>query len=102
MRIGEYLRMNRERLGLTQKEVGEAIFGSSAQFVSNLERNENPLPVEFIPALCELFEVPQERLIALLGEDWRVRQEEKLPELRPALRKSIKQLKALSRERLGA
>lgn len=61
-KIGETLRLLRQKTGLSLKDVGE-ILGVSYQQVQKYERGVNRLPLSMLPDLCDLFGVTAETFI---------------------------------------
>jgi transcriptional regulator with XRE-family HTH domain len=66
--LGRHLQKMRLHAKLTQREVGDALGYSSAQFISNFERGIVKPPVEKLKMLIRLYEMPPERLINLIIE----------------------------------
>lgn len=56
----------RERVGLTQKEVSDALGYSTPQFVSNVERGRCRFPVEKLPKLKRLYRLSNNQLIDMI------------------------------------
>ncbi len=67
--IGSFLRIWREKAGITQQEVSELFKYDSAQSISNWERGVSPIPKEKLFALLKLFKVPQHELVAFLQKE---------------------------------
>jgi transcriptional regulator with XRE-family HTH domain len=61
--FGELIRKQRERCNLTQKDVADALELTSAQFVSNIERGIAFPPIESIPALARVFNMPARKIV---------------------------------------
>lgn len=53
--LGEYLAANRKRIGLTQRQVAEALDYSSPQFISNFERGVYVPPLNKLHQLTNLY-----------------------------------------------
>lgn len=59
-------RQFREKAGLTQKEVSDALGYSTPQFVSNVERGRCRFPVEKLPKLKRLYRLSNNQLIDMI------------------------------------
>lgn len=56
----------REKAGLTQREVSEALGYSTPQFVSNVERGRCRFPIQKLPRLKKLYRISAEQVIGLI------------------------------------
>ena len=62
----------RERAGLTQKEVSNALGYTTPQFVSNVERGRCRFPVDKLGRLKRLYRLSNEQVVGLvMGEEKR-------------------------------
>jgi transcriptional regulator with XRE-family HTH domain len=61
--VGRFLREKRVKAGLTQWDVAHHLQYSTAQFISNWERGVSLPPLEALPKLAALFEVPGREII---------------------------------------
>lgn len=59
----------REKVGLTQLELGLKLGYQNGQFVSNIERNIGQLPISKIRLMAKVFKVPMDCLIELKIKD---------------------------------
>ena len=62
MTFGKELQRFRKNSGLTQKEVSKHFGWTSAQYVSNFERDIAPCPVSTLKELCKLYEVEEKKM----------------------------------------
>ncbi len=69
--IGELIIQAREKKHLTQKQLGNLLGGRSAQFVSNIERNKNGVPLKHIKFLSKLLELSKKDIVKKLVSDYR-------------------------------
>lgn len=60
--IGPYLKQKRIEANLTQKEVSEHFGYSTAQFVSNWERDVSMPPIKDLKRLGQLYKIPVDEL----------------------------------------
>ena len=70
-KIGKYLKSQRERTGLSQREVAIELGYTTAQFVSNWERGLISPPMTTMVTLIELYKMPKKELIELLVTEYR-------------------------------
>lgn len=56
-KIGNFLQTRREAVGLTQMQVARALGYTTAQFVSNWERDLSYPPIKAIPKLAKLYRI---------------------------------------------
>lgn len=59
-------RQFRERAGLTQKEVSDALGYTTPQFISNVERGRCRFPVEKLPKLKRLYRLSNDQVIDMV------------------------------------
>lgn len=50
---GQYLKIKREKAGLTQKQLANKIGYDEAQFISLMENNHDPIPVKKLKLICK-------------------------------------------------
>lgn len=55
----------RERAGLTQREVSDALGYSTPQFISNVERGRCRFPVEKLPKIKKLYNLSAEQIVKM-------------------------------------
>lgn len=67
-KIGEFLRAKRLAAGLSQGEVARALGYSTAQFISNWERNISQPPIQTMRILAKLFRTDEHELFNLILE----------------------------------
>ena len=60
--IGPYLKQKRTEANLTQKEVADEFGYSTAQFVSNWERDVSMPPIKDLKRLGQLYKIPVDEL----------------------------------------
>ena len=60
--VGTFIRTQRQKLNLTQWHLAKALGWKSAQFISNIERNEALLPADKVQKLSALIKVKPEAL----------------------------------------
>ena len=66
MRInGEQWKTLREKAGLTQREVSDALGYSTPQFISNVERGRCRFPVQKLPRIKKLYRISTEQVLDL-------------------------------------
>jgi transcriptional regulator with XRE-family HTH domain len=56
----------REKAGLTQREVSDALGYSTPQFISNVERGRCRFPVQKLPKIRRLYKISAEKVIDLI------------------------------------
>ncbi len=61
--LGSYLKHQREKLGLSQQEISEALGYSSPQFVSNWERDVSTPPVKSVKKIAEVYKLDTRKFI---------------------------------------
>jgi transcriptional regulator with XRE-family HTH domain len=66
--VGEYLKENRIKVNLTQREVGQALGYSSSQFVSNFEAGIALPPLKTLRVLVDLYKMNSQTLMNLILE----------------------------------
>jgi transcriptional regulator with XRE-family HTH domain len=59
-------RQLREKAGLTQKEVSDALGYTTPQFISNVERGRCRFPVEKLPKLKRLYRLSNDQVVNLV------------------------------------
>lgn len=62
----------REKAGLTQRDVSEALGYSTPQFISNVERGRCSFPVEQLPRLRKLYRMSTDQILDLMMKEERV------------------------------
>lgn len=55
--LGEYLRLTREKVGLSQEQVASEMGWSSGQYVSNWEREKSSPSLDDVTKLSEIYRV---------------------------------------------
>lgn len=68
--LTRYIRARRKHLGLTQREVAEAL-GYKPQFVTNWERGTSRPPEHTLKKLCRVLDTPVPVLVEILSNDSR-------------------------------
>lgn len=61
--VGNFLKIRREKAGLTQHDVAHHLSYTSPQFVSNWERGISMPPLDALPRLAELYRVAGKEMI---------------------------------------
>lgn len=56
----------REKAGLTQREVSDALGYSTPQFISNVERGRCRFPIQKLPKIKKLYKVSADHMIDLI------------------------------------
>lgn len=56
----------REKAGLTQREVSDALGYSTPQFISNVERGRCRFPIQKLPKIRKLYKVSADQMIDLI------------------------------------
>jgi transcriptional regulator with XRE-family HTH domain len=64
--LGEFLREQRVKAGLTQRDVSVALGYSSAQFISNFERGIAAPPLKKMKILARLYKMPIDQVVNLV------------------------------------
>lgn len=59
-------RQLREKAGLTQKEVSDALGYTTPQFISNVERGRCRFPVEKLPKLKRLYRLSNDQVVNMV------------------------------------
>jgi len=71
--LGAMLQKRRQKLGLTQKQIADALGYSSGQFLSNFERGIARPPLKKLKWLCKRYSLPPQSVARLIGESERKR-----------------------------
>lgn len=66
---GFYIKLHRERIGLTQIEVAKALGFKTAQYISNIERDLADLPPMHIRTMSKLLGISAEILYTALEHE---------------------------------
>lgn len=64
--LSEYLKAKREAKGLTQRELAEKLGYTSAQFISNWERDVATIPLRVAPRILSILGIKRSTYIRLL------------------------------------
>ena len=64
--LGNYLKLRRVTLGLTQAEVARKLNYASPQFISNFERGLCSPPLKNLKVLVKLYDIPVDELMNLM------------------------------------
>ena len=56
----------REKAGLTQREVSDALNYSTPQFISNVERGRCRFPIQKLPKIKKLYRLSTEQMVNLI------------------------------------
>jgi transcriptional regulator with XRE-family HTH domain len=67
--FGSFLSKKRVKKGLSQAKVAEALGYASSQFVSNWERGTSSPPLDKLPLISELLDIPPGELIELITSE---------------------------------
>lgn len=62
---GSQWKLLREKAGLTQREVSDALGYSTPQFISNVERGRCRFPVTKLPKIKKLYKISTEQILDL-------------------------------------
>jgi transcriptional regulator with XRE-family HTH domain len=64
--IGNFIKQNRTKAGVTQEQLAERLGYSTAQFVSNWERGISLPPLKSLPPLAEVIDVSAKAMMDLM------------------------------------
>ncbi len=64
--VGEFLKLMRQKAGLTQHELASTLSYSTAQFISNWERGVSLPPLDVLPKLAHLCRIAPRKLVDVL------------------------------------
>lgn len=64
--LGSFLKMKREKSGLTQKQVSDALGYTTPQFVSSWERGEREPPMNVIWRLASIYNMSAEKIFDVM------------------------------------
>ncbi len=67
--LGKYLRTQREKVGMSQLELGTQLGYGNAQFVSNWERGLASPPPKIIRKLIQLLNIPEKTILNLIIQE---------------------------------
>ncbi len=70
-RVGEFLREARQKAGLKQREVSEALGYSSPQFISNFEAGIAVPPLSKLAIMVQLYKTPVNQLLDIILDNER-------------------------------
>lgn len=59
----------RERAGLTQREVSDALGYSTPQFISNVERGRCRFPIQKLPKIRKLYRLSVDQVVELIVKE---------------------------------
>lgn len=65
-------RVIREKAGLTQRDVSEALGYSTPQFISNVERGRCSFPVEQLPKLKKLYRMSTDQILDMMMSEEKI------------------------------
>lgn len=71
--LGKQIKAARIKAGLTQAYLSKALGYTSPQFISNIERDVAPVPVQIIPSLAKLIKISEMVLLEGLVSMYRDR-----------------------------
>ena len=71
MKPGKLIRINREKMEMTQLELSRLMGYRIPQFVSLMENGHSKIPVKLIPLLTKYLEIDPEVLIGALVKEYR-------------------------------
>ncbi|SOB90220.1 helix-turn-helix protein [Ureibacillus xyleni] len=80
MHFGKHLRQYREELNITQGEAAYQL-GLVPNTYSNYERCERPIPIELLPKIKEVFNIPDEQFLDMILNQSRNRRKMPVEEL---------------------
>jgi hypothetical protein len=86
IKFGKFLKLAREKKGLSQNEVAKLLGYSTAQFISNLERGISPPPLKVLKLIKEIYELDSQELMSVIQEE----QEDNLKKNLAKLQKALK------------
>jgi transcriptional regulator with XRE-family HTH domain len=70
-RLGTFLRVKREKLGLSQRQVADIFNLTSPQFISNFERGLCAIPFPMLRKLSQVYRISPQILKRELMDDYR-------------------------------
>jgi transcriptional regulator with XRE-family HTH domain len=95
--LGEYLRMERERVGISQRQLASRV-GIHNSYLARLESGETASPAaDLLQRIADVLEISSTDLLAFIG----VKPPEGLPELAPYLRAKYRMSDEAIREMAG-
>ncbi len=63
MGAGDYIRIYRENLNLTQEQLGQELGGIPRQHISNMEKGQRKISIQMAEKLAEFFKKPVSRFL---------------------------------------
>lgn len=72
MHVNRLVRNSRVSKGVSQLELAEALGYISPQYISNIERNLTGLSVKKYKQVCEVLDIPVEKLIRASVKDYKL------------------------------
>lgn len=71
MRTGDVIRLRREKLGLTQKEVADQLGLETPMFLSLVENHKRNVPIGMVAKLCDVLDLERIYIIGCLVKEYR-------------------------------
>jgi transcriptional regulator with XRE-family HTH domain len=65
-KLGDFIKNSREKAGLSQVDIADALGLSSAQYISNIERGVSPLAKKLIVKLAKTLKVDPEKIVDVI------------------------------------
>ncbi len=62
-KLSHLIKLNRKKVGLSQKEMSEKLGYTSSQFISNWERGVSSPPMDKLLEICNILEIPQNQIV---------------------------------------
>lgn len=72
MRLGEFIKEQREKKGIKQKDLCRRLGYSSGQFCSNWERRMSYPPLKKANRICDILGIDKKKYKALLVEEYKL------------------------------
>jgi len=70
LKVGQLIKVHREKLNLMQKDVSDELGYGSAQFISNWERGISMPPRDAFLPLCKLLQIDPEKFRKLIEKEY--------------------------------
>lgn len=78
MRTGDVIRLRREKLGLTQKDVSEKLGLETPMFLSLIENHKRNVPISMVAKLCDILGLDRTYIINALVKEYRLELQKKI------------------------
>lgn len=68
--VGRVLKYYREKNGITQRKISDALGLTTSQFISNCEKMKSPMPAALVRKICAVAKIPPSKLIQAALDDY--------------------------------